>query len=62
MRYPLRTLLIVLALGPPILAFWWWMYGIGLGVFGAIGLIIPTISLVTIANYCLDTVERWCRR
>ena len=26
MRYRLRTLLIVLALGPPLLAFGWWRY------------------------------------
>ena len=27
MRYKLRTLLIVLALGPPVLALGWWGYG-----------------------------------
>jgi len=27
-RYSLRTLLILLALGPPILALCWWRYGV----------------------------------
>ena len=26
LRYNLRTLLIVLALGPPVLSYWWWQY------------------------------------
>ena len=58
MRYRLRTLLIVLALGPPVLAVACRDRGIALGVFGALVLIVPMFAFVTLIKFCLDAIER----
>jgi hypothetical protein len=44
-RYKLRTLLIVLAVGPPVLAVCWWHWTVALGLLLSVGAI--TAGFVT---------------
>ena len=57
MRYRLRTLLIVLAVGPVVLALAWWSRGIGIGLLAALALIAPMFALAAIAKVCLGAME-----
>jgi hypothetical protein len=50
MRYRLRTLLIVLALGPPLLALVYWQRGVALGLLGGLIFSAPVFALVAMAE------------
>ena len=53
-RFKLRTLLIVLVLGPVVLWAAWSSRGVALGLLGAFTLIAPLYGLALLAKVCLD--------
>lgn len=54
-RYKLRTLLILLAVLPPVLAVAWLDRGIGIGLVGGLALISPILALVVAVEWVAES-------
>ena len=50
-RFRLRTLLIVLALGPPVLAIGWWLWCISPDAAASAVVILGSLAAITLAGF-----------